>query len=109
MKKLFAILIALAVLLAPAFTRAGQAFAAVPDHHMQMMESGRCSMPAGDTADHDKAPAKNCCMSMCMAVAIAPPVPPAHEEVRRAPAEPGVRTFHVGLPAEIATPPPRSA
>lgn len=46
-RTLFAMLVAVAVLFAPALTRAGEAFAAVPDHHMQTMESGHCkSMPS---------------------------------------------------------------
>ena len=109
MQKLFAIFIALAVLFAPQFSRAGEAVAAVPDHHMQMMDGGHCQMPSSDSGDQDASPGKECCISMCMAVAITPPVPLSHEEVRSAPAVSTARTFLVGVPAETATPPPRSA
>ena len=110
--KLFAILVAIAVLFAPAFSGAGEASAAVPNHHGQMMASGHCqSMPSATgehegSSDHEKA-GKSCCISMCMAVALATPAPAAvaaiHDTVTSFPAP---NRYH-GLPAEIATPPPR--
>jgi hypothetical protein len=108
-QKLFAIFVALAVLFAPAFTRAGEALAAVPDHHAQMLEAGHCQAPPGQSGDEEKAPATNCCISMCMAVAIAPASPLSHKDVHNAPAALTARTFLIGLPLEIATPPPRTA
>ena len=112
--KLFAILVAIAVLFAPAFSRAGEALAAVPDHQAQMMASGHCQSMASTSGDHegssdyDKAD-KSCCISMCMAVALATPAPAAaavmHDSVTSFPAP---NRYH-GLPAEIATPPPRAA
>ena len=108
-QKLFAILVALAVLFAPAMTATGKAFAAMPDHHAQMMEPGHCQMPPSDTVDHDEAAAKTCCISMCMAFAIPPSDPSPLEAILTAPAVYSERTFQLGLPAEIATPPPRSA
>jgi len=107
-RKLFGVLVALAVLFAPAFSRAGEAIAAAPDHQAQMMEAGHCKSGPDKSADHDKAP-KNCCISMCMAVAITPIAPVADTLVQRAPAVFANPAFHVGLPAEIATPPPRAA
>ena len=106
-QRLFAIFVALAVLFAPAFTRAGDAFAAVPDHHAQMMESGHCKAVPGQSGDEEKAPAANCCFSMCMAVAATPPPPVLDKEVPSAPALFTARTFRIGVPLEIATPPPR--
>ena len=114
-RPLFAILVAVAVLFAPALTRAGEAFAAVPDHHMQMMESGHCkSMPSyadddGKPPDEDKAAGKSCCISMCMAVAIEPPAAPQSEVLHEAAATfPLIHRYHGNI-AEIATPPPRFA
>lgn len=108
-RRLFAILVALALLFAPAFTDAGEAFAATPDHHARMMEAGHCQMPSSNSGDHNKAPIKSCCVAMCMAVAIAPDVRAA--VVAQAPATayfaaPG--SWH-GYLGEIATPPPRQA
>ena len=114
LRTLFAALVAMAVLFAPAMTRAGQAFAAVPDHHAQMMQSGHCKMAPSHSSDgersskNDKA-GMSCCISMCMAVAVTPPAPlavvPTHAA---APTFPLTHQYH-GLIAEIATPPPRLA
>jgi len=104
-------LIALAMLLAPAITRVGEALAAVPDHHGQMMTSGHCKiLPAPvDTgsSDHDKSAGKNCCISMCMAVAVEPVPPIADKIAQRTPPVFLTPTFHRLSPAELATPPPR--
>lgn len=108
-QRLFAIFVAIAVLFAPAFTRAGEAFAAVSDHQAQMMAAGHCKAPPAEAGDQEKAPAKNCCISMCMAVAAAPTSPTSEKDVHSAPAVFTARTFLIGLPQEIATPPPRSA
>ncbi len=109
MNKLLAIFIAVAVLLAPAFTRAGEAFAAVPDHHAQMMKSGHCEKPAGDSGTTEDEAAQSCCVAMCMGVASAPLPSPSHEAVTGASPMATVRSFQLGLPPEIATPPPRPA
>jgi hypothetical protein len=106
-QRLFAILVAVAVLFAPAFSSAGEARASVSDHHAQMMEAGHCQTPASDSGDQEKAPAKSCCISMCMGIAITP-VAPA-KQARLNPDRPAfaVPTFHLGYLGEIATPPPR--
>lgn len=106
-RRLFAILVAVAVLFAPVFTRAGEAQAAVPDHHLQMMESGNCQMPPSDSGEHDTAPAKSCCISMCMAIGIAPPPPVRGSDLKPVPAVSGIPTLHLSYLGEIATPPPR--
>ena len=106
-RKLFAILVAIAVLFAPAFTTVGMASAAVPDHHAQMMEKGHCDPAKGD--DQEKSADMSCCGAMCMAVAVTPSAiflaKPVHGEVPVA----GLRAFQTGIPAELATPPPRAA
>lgn len=107
LSKLFAILVALAVLLAPAFTRAGEAFASVPDHHAQMMQSGECHMPEPGGADSGKAPVKDCCMAMCMAVAMMPPAPMQDRPLKPQPAVSAIPALHLSHLGEIATPPPR--
>ena len=113
-QRLFTVLVAVAVLFAPALTRAGEAFAAVPDHHVQMMQSGHCkSAPShagdDDKLSDDKAADKTCCISMCMAVATAPPVPPKAIELRGPAASFPLTNQYRGRIAEIATPPPRLA
>ena len=109
MQKLFAIMVAVAVLFAPVFTRASEAAAAVPDHQVQMMKSGHCNLTDEDSGDRDEAPLENCCVSTCMAVTASPPAPPAAPQIKQAKAQSAVRTFEIGAPAEIATPPPRFA
>ena len=104
-RKLFAILVALSVLLAPAVT--GAAMAAAPHHDMQMLEGGHCQAPPSKPADHEKMGGKNCCISMCTAVAIAPSAPADNAEPRRQIAQFVPPRTYRGLLAEIATPPPR--
>lgn len=107
-QRLFPIFVALAVMFAPAAARAGEAFAAMPDRQMQMMEmSGACHMPAKTPADHDRSMGKNCCISMCMAVAVAPSVPAEHSPLRQQVAQFAPLKAYRGLLSEIATPPPR--
>ena len=118
-RKLLTLFVAIAVLFAPAMTRAGEALAAVPDHQIQMMDSGHCKSPPStgnsDTAkheksgSHDKAKGTSCCMAMCMAVALSPPVSDADDTVHAAlPTFPLLSQYH-GRITEIATPPPRRA
>ena len=107
-RKLFGIFIALAVLFAPTVTSAGMAFAAVP-HQMEMMQGGHCDMPMPAKSDHQKMAGKNCCIAMCMAVAIAPSAPRTEQPVAHIDASfPAPKSYH-GLLSEIATPPPRLA
>lgn len=106
-------IVAVAVLFAPALTRAGEAFAAVPDHHMQMMESGHCksapSHSGDDDQSSDKAAGKTCCITMCMAVAVAPLSPTQAADLHGAAAPFALIHQYHGCIAEIATPPPRLA
>ncbi|MES2326239.1 MAG: hypothetical protein V4499_02765 [Pseudomonadota bacterium] len=107
-RKLFGILVALAVLLAPAATSAAMAFAPA-SHQMAMMEGGHCDMPMPGKSDHDKMGGKSCCIAMCMAVAIAPSAPRTEQPVTHIDASfPAPKSYH-GLLSEIATPPPRLA
>lgn len=106
-RKLFALLVALAVLFAPGVT--GAAMAAAPDHHMQVMEAGHCEAPPSSAGHHDKMGGKSCCISMCMAVAIAPTARAIDHEVAHAPATFVIPALHLAYLAEIATPPPRRA
>ena len=109
-RKLLAALLALSVAFAPAAALAAGAPAA-SHNRSQLMEAGHCTaVPGGeqDKGSHDKS-AKNCCIAMCMAVAVAPAnaagggLPHRLTAMSRAPA------FLTGHPAELATPPPRAA
>jgi hypothetical protein len=103
--KLFAIVVTLAVLFAPSM-----AYAAVPmttHHDMQVMEMGHCEMLPSKNSNHNKANGKSCCISMCMAVAIAPSTPAdAAEPTHDATYFVVPQSWH-GFLGEIATPPPR--
>lgn len=104
-RRLFAIVIAVAVLFAPGVT--GAAMAADPHHHMQMMEAGHCQSSPSKTAHHDRSDGKSCCMAMCMALAVAPSapaelLPPPQQVAQFAPPK-----AYRGTLSEIATPPPR--
>ncbi len=104
-RRLFAIFVAISVLFAPAVTTT--AMAAAPDHGMQMMDAGHCQAPPAKSSDHGKMDGKNCCISMCTAVAVAPSVPAETAQPRRQTHQFVAPKAYHGLLAEIATPPPR--
>ena len=106
-RRLFAALIALAVLLAPAITGVGEAYAAVPDHHAQMMMKGHCE--SAPDADQDKKADQSCCFKICLAVAVDLGDLPAGRPLLAGTNPPALQSFPIGSPAEIATPPPRAA
>src|SRR5256885_1942962 len=107
-RKLFAILVTLAVLVTPSVTYAGMP-AATPHHHgVQMMEMGHCQTPPSQSGDHGKAD-KNCCISMCIALAVAPSAPTEAVELEHAATYFTVPQSWHGFLGEIATPPPRTA
>lgn len=108
LRKILSILVALAVLVAPAFTRAGAAYAATPNHHAKLMDSGNCQTPPSQSGNRDKV-AKDCCISMCMAVAVVPTVPAEQSELKPVPAVFAIPTIHLAYLGEIATPPPRAS
>ena len=109
MRNVFTMLVALAVLFAPAFTRAGAAIAAAADHHSQRMEAGHCKMAPDEGSDDPSAAAESCCVSMCMALGLAPGIAASHDAVHAAAPTAVARAFRLSLPPEIATPPPRTA
>lgn len=104
-RRLFAILVALSVLFAPSAVSAAMA---TGPHDMQIMEAGHCQMPPSPGA-HDKMAGKSCCIAMCIALAVAPWIPidatPPRQQIAQFPSP---KAYH-GLPAEIATPPPRKS
>jgi hypothetical protein len=104
-RKLFAVILALAVLFAPGVASA--ALAAGPHHDMQMMKAGHCHTPPASPAGHKKMAGKSCCIAMCMALAVAPSAPGATRLARRQIAGFVPPRAYRGTLAEIATPPPR--
>lgn len=106
-RNLLVILVALSVLFGPGVT----AVAMASTHHdMQIMTPGHCQAPPSTAAHHQKMGGKNCCIAMCMAVAI--PAPGPSSEVHAPPQQIAVfghPTLYTGSPHEIATPPPRHA
>lgn len=106
-RRFFAVVTALALLMAPAITRVGEVNAAVPDHHAQMMTKGHCE--AAPNGEQDKSTDKSCCFQLCMAVAAEPVKPTALQALLGSATTPALQSFQVGSPAELATPPPRAA
>lgn len=106
-RRLFAILVAVAVLFAPAFTGAGIATAAVSDHHAKMMEKGHCDSATGE--EQGEPADMSCCGAMCMAVAVAPSGTPITKPLIGSVPVGSLHSFQTGSPAELATPPPRPA
>lgn len=107
-RTLFAILVAVALLFAPAFTGAGMVQAAAPDHHAQMMEQGHCD-PASDEDQSEPAGKMACCGAMCMAVAVTPATIAFAKSLLGDVPVASLHGFRTGAPAELATPPPRAA
>ena len=109
-RRLFAILIAFAMLFAPLAMQSGSAMAMAPaaGHHAQMMDSGHCGeQPAKD--HHGKKVDKSCCAAMCTAVAVAPaPISKPHAFASSI-EQPSLVQFDHSFLAELPTPPPRLA
>ena len=109
LSKLFAILIAAAMLFAPFAMQSGSAMAAMPsDHHSQMMTKGHCD--GQPTTDKDgKSADMPCCAAMCTAIAVAPTgaIEP-HLFTQSAPSV-AAQDFQFGFFGELPTPPPRLA
>lgn len=107
MRRLFAILVAMWVLFAPSVAAAAERGMTMADHETQMMEMGHCESPPSGPADHDKNKDHGCCIAMCIALAVTPLAPLQSSPLRQQVAGfVATKTYH-GLPAEIATPPPR--
>ena len=106
--KLFAILIAAAMLFAPFATQSGMAMAEMPaDHHTQIMGEGHCEgMPAtGDSRSADMP----CCAAMCAAVAVATASPAEPAVFARTIERAALQQFRHSFLAKLPTPPPRLA
>ena len=105
--RLFAILIAAAMLFAPFAMQSGSAMAAMPsDHHSQTMSKDHCE--GQPTTEKDtKSAEKDCCAAMCAASALPTQARPGEVKFSRLLAVPGTVTLYRGILSEISTPPPR--
>ena len=107
--KVFAILIAVAMLFAPFAMQSGSAMAAVPsDRYALVMSTAHCEgQPATDK--DGKSADMPCCTAMCAALAL-PPVSPADPVAIACSVErPPLKQFLHGFLAKLPTPPPRLA
>lgn len=109
MRRLFAILVAFSVLFAPSVAAAAERGMTMDDHEMQMIEMGHCQAPPSGHANHDKNAGHGCCIAMCMALAVTPSALAQTSPLRQQIAGFAPPKSYHGLPAEIATPPPKSA
>ena len=109
LSKLFAILIAAAMLFAPFAMQSGSAMAAMPSgHHGEMMSKDHCDgQPAAD-ADAGAADSP-CCAAMCTAVAIPARQSEPEQVFVPLPAIPLAASQYRSVLGEIATQPPRLA
>lgn len=107
LQKLFAIIVAVAVLFAPSLAHASMMAGAASAHQTQTMEMGHCDWAPGKS--DGKTPVKSCCIAMCMAVAISPATPAGVAMLQHTPTYFAVLTSWHGHLGEIATPPPRLA
>jgi hypothetical protein len=105
-RKLFALLVALAVLLGPAFSRAGEASAAIPSDRSAIHDVGHCQSPPAEKG-MDESGQNDSCASMCMGVAIRTAAILAAKLHERAPATFAISSLHLSYLGEIATPPPK--
>lgn len=106
-RALLSLALAITLLFAPAFTGVAAAAGAPADHHQQMLTTGHCE-PSSDS-DMDEGDSKTCCIAMCMAIAVAPAAASKPLPLRGTLKNFLRESFRIGLPAEIATPPPRLA
>lgn len=105
LSRLLGAFLALAVLFAPVTARAMQMPSSAASHH-ENASSSHCK-DAPKPAKHDKAPQKDCCASMCMAVAINPAGPAAHAPLISVVPVVSAPVLMLGSANELATPPPR--
>jgi len=106
-RRLFALLFAVAMSLAPLGMPAMAEAAAPASHHAAMATESHCDQQQ-QPAQHHKAGDKGCCAAMCIAIAIPAPLAglPLYHAARERPASDNDRRGFLG---EIATPPPKFA
>lgn len=106
---LLACLIAVAMSFAP-FAMPMEEVRAAPSagHHSGMMSADHCDEQ--QTPDqHKSQKEKSCCVAGCMTAAMLPATSEKAAVLAVSIERPGLDRFHLGVPAEIATPPPRAS
>lgn len=107
LRRLFAVLIAVAMLFAPLALRSGSAMAVAPaNHHSQIMEKEHCGEQPGKDG---KSAGKSCCAAMCTAVAVAPVSPVEPFAFPLSIERPSLAQSSHSYLAKLPTPPPRRA
>ena len=110
LRPLFAMLVAVGMLLAPFGIRSGAAMAVAPssNHHEQMAMGEHCGGQPAKTK-HEKSSESACCVAMCMAVAPAPAAEPEPHFLTASIDSLAIEQFGRSFLAELPTPPPRLA
>jgi hypothetical protein len=109
LRSLFAMMVAMSMLLAPFVMQSGSAMAAMPaDHHAQMMSNGHCDDQPASGKD-SKSADMPCCAAMCAAIAIAPVSPADPVGFARLVERPSLKQSLHSFLAKLPTPPPRLA
>ncbi|WP_294120631.1 hypothetical protein [Sphingomonas sp.] len=106
-RRLLALLLLVAMTLAPLGLTAMAEAAAPASHHGQMAKSAHCDQQSQPDRHH-KAADKNCCAAMCIAVVV-PSGEPGIVQYHPSRARPASDQDHISYLAELPTPPPRLA
>jgi hypothetical protein len=107
LRLIFAILVGLALALAPLAMPMGQAMAGPASHSQSMGKAAHC--PDAPKPSHHQQGDKNCCVAGCMALAALPAPTQEAAMLGQTRARPALDHFRRGYLGEIATPPPRAA
>lgn len=108
LRAIFAVFLAVALVVAPFGMPNGHAMAAAPsNHHAQMATTGHCGEQPIEKSG--KMLDKSCCTAMCIAIAAAPQPAVGPQFYSKGADRPALSTFHRGVIAELPTPPPRGA
>jgi hypothetical protein len=108
-QRLFAILIAAAMLFAPFALQSGSAMAAMPaDHRVHIESKGHCQEQP-HTGTDSQSSEMACCPAMCAGIAVEPLAPFAPVAFARPAERPADIQFGHGFLAKLPTPPPRPA
>jgi len=111
LREIFAMMIAMAMALAPLAMPMGKAEAAPAGHHEAMRAdmNGAQHCPESPQPGHPVQMDKSCCVAGCMALATLPAPAEATALAGTTPTRPTADRFRPGYLGEIATPPPRVA
>jgi hypothetical protein len=111
LRRVFAMLIAVAMIFAPLAMPGGAAMAAPgPSHHDAMGDqTDHCGAKADHQQNRDTSIDKSCCAAMCIGIAVAPVSSEQALSYARIAPLPSADPFRRGYLGEIATPPPRLA